>query len=286
VAARGAHLFPVRQATIINYWADVSTAAHGIYAAENPMEGAMFTYHLGQAAQSVKFTVTNATGRVIRELTGPTTAGTAHRINWDLRYPPTAGGPGGGGGGGEEGIPPGMQGGRTSGRQALPIPAHNIGPRGFYVSPGTYTVTMDVDGTKSRQTFTVRGDPTSTITVAEHQAREAFLLEAQEVQAKLTEGIAQFRAKLGGASAADSARYAPLVQKLGMAPAAAGRGPGGGGGFGRPRGPVAALAALPGAWNGSGARHGGLQAPTGTHRKVLSDAKAALAELQRALAAR
>ena len=287
VAAKGTHLFPVRQATIINYWADVSTAAHGIYAAENPMEGAMFTYHLGQAAQSVKFTVTNAAGRVIRELTGPTTTGTAHRINWDLRYPATAGGQGGGGGGGEEGVPPGMQGGRTAGRQALPVPVHNIGPRGFYVSPGTYTVTMDVDGAKSRQVFTVRDDPASMVTLAEHQAREAFLLEAQEVQAKLTDGIAKFRAKLGSASAADSTRYAPLVQRLGIAPVAGGRGPGGGGGgFGRPRGPVAALAALPGAWNGNGARHGGLQAPTGTHRKVLSDAKATLAELQRALAAR
>jgi photosystem II stability/assembly factor-like uncharacterized protein len=289
IAAKGTHLFPVPQATIINYWADVSTAAHGIYAAENPVEGAKFTYHLGQAAQSVKFTVTNAAGRVIRELAGPTAAGTAHRINWDLRYPPAVAagagaGVGGGGGGGEEGIPPGMQGGRTAGRQALPIPAHNIGPRGFYVSPGTYTVTMDVDGAKSRQTFTVRGDPASMVTLAEHQAREAFLLDAQDVQAKLTDAIAKFRTTLGGASAADSARYAPLVQKLGIAPAAAARP--GGGGFGRPRGPVAALAALPGAWNGSGARHGGLQAPTGTQRRVLADAKAILAELQRALAAR
>ncbi len=280
VASKGAQLFPVRPATIINYWADVSTAAHGIYAAANPMEGAMFSYHLAQPAQAVKFTVTNAAGRVIRELSGPGAAGTVHRINWDLRYPPAAGGGGpGGGGGGEEGVPPGMQGGRSTTRQALPIPAHNIGPRGFYVSPGTYTVTMDVDGTTSRQVFTVRDAPGSMVTLADHKAREAFLLEAADLQGKLTAAIAQFRTTLGNASAADSARYAPLIQKLGLTPPAGGRG----GGFGRPRGPVAALAALPGAWNGNGARHGGLQAPTGTQRKVLADARALLLEVQRAV---
>ena len=92
VAAKPAHLFSVRRATLINYWADVSTAAHGIYAAENPLEGAVFSYHLGRTAQAVKFTVTNASKRVIRELTGPLAAGIVHRVNWDLRYPPAAGG--------------------------------------------------------------------------------------------------------------------------------------------------------------------------------------------------
>ncbi len=279
VASRASHLFGVRQATLINYWADVSTAAHGIYAAGNPMEGAMFSYHLSRPAQAVKFTVTNATGRVIRELTGPTAANVVHRINWDLRHPAVAAPAGaGGGGGGEEGVPPGMQGGRST-RVALPVPAHNIGPRGFYVSPGTYTVTMDVDGEKTRRPFDVRGDPAAMVTVAEHRAREVFLLEAQDVLGKLTDAATQLRTRLGSARGADSARIVALGQKHGLLPAA-----GGGQRFGRPRGPVAALAALPGAWNGNGARHGGLQAPTGTHRAVLADAKAALAELQRELA--
>ena len=52
VAAKPAHLFSVRRATIVNYWADVSTAAHGIYAAENPAEGAVFSYHLVAARRS------------------------------------------------------------------------------------------------------------------------------------------------------------------------------------------------------------------------------------------
>lgn len=303
VAAKGSHLFSVRQATIVNYWADVSTAAQGIYAAENPVEGAVFSYHLGRAAQSVKFTVTNDRGRVIREFTGPTAAGALHRVNWDLRYPPAAGGgfAGFARGGEEAGMEPpaGAAGGaggsgRAAGRVALPVPAHNIGPRGFYVSPGKFTVTMDVDGEKSTRTFDVRADPMLSATLADHKAREAFLLEAQEVQAKLVTATAAFRTRLAAAaSAADTARLAPLAERLGIPVAAvrgatggpgAGGGPGGGGGFGRPRGPVAALAALPNAWNGNGARHGGLPAPSGTQRAVLEEAKAVLRDIERELA--
>lgn len=285
VAAKPAHLFGVRQATIVNYWADHSTAAQGIFAAENPAEGAVFSYHLARAAQSVKFTVTNSSGRVIRELGGPMTAGTLHRINWDLRYPPASGGGFGGFRGGEEGMAPpgapeGGAGGRAQGRVALPIPAHNIGARGFYVSPGTYTVTMDADGEKSARTFVVRADPMYKETLADHKAREAFLIEAQDVLAKITEATTALRAKLNGATGADSSRMNALAVRLGIAVAPGARP----GGFGRPRGPAAALAALPGAWNGNGARHGGLPAPSGTQLATLAEAKAILRDVERELA--
>ncbi len=296
VATEPVHLFTVRRATIINYWADVSTAAHGIYAAENPVEGAVFSYHLARAAQRVKFTVTNAAGRVVRELTGPLTDGLLHRVNWDLRYAAVAA-PAGfrPAGGGEEGpVPEAAAGGgaRGTARVALPIPAHNIGPRGFYVSPGTFTVTIDVDGEKRSRTFDVRADPTLMATVADHRARESFLLEAQEVQPKLLAATTAFRDKLAKATAADSARMIPLGQRYGLVPVAArGAGPGatggapGGGRGGRGGGgPAALLAALSGAWNGSGARHGGLQAPSGTQRAVLAQAKAALTALEQELA--
>ncbi|MBC7893998.1 MAG: hypothetical protein H7066_01210, partial [Cytophagaceae bacterium] len=215
VAADRAHLFGVRRATIVNYWADVSTMAHGIYAAENPAEGATFSYHLATPAQAVRFTVTNTAGRVVRELNGPMTAGTLHRINWDLRYAPATLA-GSARAGGEEGpSPETMGGGRNPARVALPIPAHNIGPRGFYVSPGVYTVTMDVDGTRRTRTFEVRGDPTMMETVADHRAREAFLLEVQDVQAKLAAATGALRTKLAGATGADSTRLDALAQRLG-----------------------------------------------------------------------
>lgn len=301
IAAKKSHLFNVARATIISYWADVSTAAHNMFAAENPAEGAVFTYHLSSAAQSVKFTVTNATSRKIRELTGPTTAGTLHRVNWDLRYPPAAGGGGFGGGGGEEaGGPPaaadpaggaaagggrGGRGGRAGGAggaarlPALPIPVHNIGPRGFYVSPGTYTVTMEVDGEKQTRTFEVRADPEMMETLADHKARESFLIDVQETQAKLEAATTAFRAKVTAATGAEATRLGALATKLGLA-GGGGRGRGGRGGGG----PAAALGGMAGAWNGSGARHGGLAAPTGTQRAQLAAAKVVLLELENEVA--
>ena len=189
VASTPATLFPVRRATLTLYRADVSTAAHAIYAAENPAEGATFTYHLAQPVDTVRFTVTNAAGRVVRSFTGPTARGVLHRVSWDLRWPPVAGGFGFGGG--EEGGPPAGAGGMTRGggatrRPALPVPVHDIGARGFHVAPGTYTVTMEAGAVKVTQRFEVRGDPTSDVSVAEHRAREAFLLEVLDVQAQLT----------------------------------------------------------------------------------------------------
>ena len=53
------------------YWEDVSNMAHYFFTAENPAEGATFTYHLGQPAQKVKLDRHRApTGRVIREVDG------------------------------------------------------------------------------------------------------------------------------------------------------------------------------------------------------------------------
>jgi photosystem II stability/assembly factor-like uncharacterized protein len=93
------------------------------YTAENPPFGATFTYYLKEAVQTKKarrqeaeraaarsgaaislpsraelsaeeeeeapaliFTITDSSGKVVRRLTGPVTAG-IQRVNWDLRYP-------------------------------------------------------------------------------------------------------------------------------------------------------------------------------------------------------
>jgi hypothetical protein len=142
---------------------------------------------------------------------------------------------------------------------------------------------MDVDGEKQTRTFEVRADPTMMETLADHKAREAFLVEAQEVQAKLTTSTAAFRTKLAAATGADQARMNALATKLGLVGGAAG-GRGGRGGRGGGGGPAAALGGLAGAWNGSGARHGGLQPPTAQQLAVLAKAKAALVEIDKELA--
>ena len=284
-----ATLFPVRQATLTLYRADVSTAAHAFFAAENPAEGATFTYFLPNAVDTVRFTVTNAAGKTVRTFTASTKNGVVQRTNWDLRWPAPTGGFGGfGGGGGEEAggppAPPAGAGGMTRAaggagrRPALPIPAHDIGARGFHVAPGTFTVTMVAGRDTAKQTFTVRGDPASDVTLLEHKAREAFLVEATEVSAKLTAATTAFRTKLQNATGAEQQKLQAVAQQLGLTPAAGGRGGRGGRG-----GPGAALQGVISGYYGSGVRQATMKAPPGTHRQQLANAKKALATLEAAL---
>jgi len=292
ISSKRAHLFPVPTATLMLYWEDVSNMDHYFFTAENPAEGATFTYSLAQPAQKVKLVVTGPSGRTIREVTGPGEAGVIHRVNWDLRFavPP---GVGRGGGGGEEGgggnFGPGTE---KPGTVALPVPSHDIGPRGPHVAPGAFKVALDVDGvvTESR-TFEVRGDPASTITLTQHKAREAFEIEVMDLLAKIETLATDIGKRRTAATGDQAARLRAIEQRL----------IGGGGGRGRgaastEEAPAAAPAAPAGrgaqpvrqrlgglitAFVGSGARTGTLAPPTATMRAVLAQAKADLAAIER-----
>ena len=137
-----------------------------------------------EAKPTMLLTVTDAEGRVVRRLTGPTSAG-LKRVTWDLRYPSSgpirsATGDEGGGGGG----------GGFFGRG---------GGSGPYVVPGTYTVSLAkvVDGT-----ITPLGDP---------QTFEVYPLDGRatarspEVLAFQRRAAALQRALLGADAAADEA---------------------------------------------------------------------------------
>src|SRR5690606_20502292 len=68
IASRAAHLFPVRRATTFHYWKDTSYRGQAEYAGENPPDGAILTYWIGQPAASATITVSDAQGAVIRTL--------------------------------------------------------------------------------------------------------------------------------------------------------------------------------------------------------------------------
>jgi uncharacterized membrane protein YgcG len=288
IAASRAHLFNIPRATLMLYWEDVSNMAQDFFASENPLEGATFTYSLGQPAKAVKLIVTNPAGRVMRELTGPTREGVIHRVNWDLRFPPPAGGGRGGGGGGAGGGEEagGGGGGRAGGGVALPIPPHDIGGRSAHVAPGTFKVTLEVDGVATEsKTFEVRADPQSSIPLAQHKAREAFVIEVTDLMKKCDDMAATLRTKLASATGDEATRLQALQQRLVGGAAGGARGGRGGGGGGR--GGAAAqpvrqrLAALPGAWVGSGAQTGSLNGPTVTMIDALNAAKADLAAIEK-----
>jgi photosystem II stability/assembly factor-like uncharacterized protein len=183
-----------------------SFQGESFYTAENPPFGATFTYYLKDALKTKKqkrqeaekdaskkglvlsmpnrsdlsaedeeespaiiFTVTDASGRVVRRLTGPITAG-VQRVSWDLRYPAAS-------------LPP------------PPNPEtedpFNEGPAGPLVMPGTYKVSVArrVDGV-----ITPLGQPQEFQVVVEGQenmpaADRAALVEFQQKVARLQRAV-------------------------------------------------------------------------------------------------
>jgi len=159
-----AMLFPVKDALMYIQSQPIggrgkSFQGESYFTADNPPFGATFTYYLKDALKTKKerrqeaekkapvismpsraelsaedeeeapaiiLTVTDSSGRVVRRLTGPITAG-IQRVSWDLRYPPPS-------------LPP------------PPNPEtedpFNEGPAGPLVMPGTYKVSIArrVDG--------------------------------------------------------------------------------------------------------------------------------------------
>jgi len=282
IAARRAHLFAVPRATLMLYWEDISNMAHYFYAAENPAEGAAFTYHLASPAQRVRLLVTNAAGKTVREITGPATPGLLHRVQWDLRFPLPAGAArlGGGGGGEEGGGGPGAQ---RAGVVQLPVPAHDIAPRGPLVAPGTFKVTLEVDGAAvESRPFEVRADPASNLPLAAHKAREAFVVEVMQRMADVDSLVARIGVRRAASSGAEAQRLQALEQRLAGGARGAG-GPAGGFGRGGPQAVRQRLGTLLGVYLSSGARTGTVSPPTGAMRATLAGAKAEMADVERAL---
>ncbi|MGH7567766.1 MAG: VPS10 domain-containing protein [Gemmatimonadales bacterium] len=248
------HLFSIRPAMIFNYWKAGSYRGQGDYAGENPAEGVLIDYHLARPADSVRVTITNAAGRVVRRFSGPGAPGQVHRVTWDLRHesPPTFapdfGEGGGGGGGGGAGGGPGVTG--PSAQPALP---HPVTARGPFVSPGTYTARLEAVGgdAGAMRPFEVRGDTLLPLTDAQWREREEFLVALLEDQRR-------------AADAAQRARSLPDSLRALRARVNAVRG---------------GLNGLAGEFNGAGVRQGSLYPPTTTHRQRYRALAAALAEV-------
>src|SRR4029079_18749644 len=136
-----------------------------------------------------------------------------HRVNWDLRFAvPPGMSERGGGEGGEEGgggrVGPGNE---KPGEIALPVPSHDIGPRGPHVAPGTFKVTLQVDGTAvESKAFELRADPQSTISLANDQAREAFESDVMDLQHKVETMRADLQKRREAASGDEAARLQAL----------------------------------------------------------------------------
>ena len=144
VTAADAYLFEVRKATA---WATDITKANGLNAdkhfrGQNPQGGTAISYYLKAAATGdVKITISDATGRVVREMDGTKDAG-LNRVQWNLGPTPVLGGRGAAVAGG--------RGGR--GGRGVPFVTPNA------VDPGTYVVKLAVGGKELMTTVEVEAD--------------------------------------------------------------------------------------------------------------------------------
>jgi hypothetical protein len=233
IASEAAHLYSIHPAHIWQYWEDYSYRGQDFFTGENPPDGALIDYSLGKDVPAVTITIANAAGRIVRTLGGPRDAGVVHRVLWNLRHepPPSAGAFAQAGG--EEGGS-----GTTT---ALPVPPRPTEPEGPWVSPGTYTVTLQAGDAKVTRTLEVSGDPGKpAITLAQYKEREAFLLDVLDLQRKAHQVASQ-------------PNPAPELRRV-----------------------IQRVNSLAADFNGSGSRPGTLYGPTVAQRQLLEELRKAL----------
>jgi len=145
-AAADVTLFPPRPAVA---WRNditqsITVGGNKYFRGENPAPGTAISYYLkGAPAGDVKITISDVTGRVVRELAGTKEAG-LNRVQWNLRGNPIAGGAGGRGAGG------GQAAGGATGRGGF-----GGGPA---IEPGTYLLKLSVGGKDYTQKIVVEAD--------------------------------------------------------------------------------------------------------------------------------
>jgi len=183
-------VFESEPVTITNVANDQMKGFEGdrLFLGQNPVAGATLAYRLKADAKDIKFVIKDASGTVVRELTGtPSTplgaSDTGDRnkaglniLKWDLRVqplrplPPAPGAPaptaGAGGGGGFGG-------------------GGNNGP---YVLPGTYKATLNVNGREVQSIdVSVKGDPQIQITDADRKIWHDTAKDLHDLQGKANE---------------------------------------------------------------------------------------------------
>jgi photosystem II stability/assembly factor-like uncharacterized protein len=152
----------------------------------DPRYGAGIDYWLaGDDVESVRVTIEDADGTIVRELRGPTRSG-LNRVQWDLRHeapelprfytkPP-----------GRDWVPLEQGGDRVVYVWDIDLIR---GHRGPLAVPGTYTVRVTIDGDEHATSLEVLKDPTSTGSLADIEEQVAFSLQMRDRITELTGAI-------------------------------------------------------------------------------------------------
>lgn len=185
VQAENAVLFDIRPATNWTSWNRDGNLGMRIWAGENPPNGAMISYWLkAQPAGEVNIEIADGKGEVIRRYRRVRDEAGVQRMTWDLRMTPLAGG----GGFGRGGAAAAQRAPADTSLAALRAQRRAAderasegggddeesffrGPTGTAVVPGTYQVTLIVEGKRYTKPVTVRNDPRIEMTQAQVAAQ-------------------------------------------------------------------------------------------------------------------
>ena len=189
VQSTDATLFDIRPAIRWSQWNRDGNLGQKKWTGENPPQGALITYYLkSQPPGEVNITISDKDGRPVRRMRRVADDAGINRVVWDLRYDTPAGGGGGRGGRGGGGAPAaGAPGAETDtslaafrARRAAAAalaeeqPQGEEGPGGgrgggggLEVMPGTYTVSLSVNGKQLTKPVQVELDPRSDMTPAQ-----------------------------------------------------------------------------------------------------------------------
>ena len=200
VMASAAHLFTVEPATQIRRAGRAAHTGDVFYRGENPPNGAILDYWLGEEAApgAVAVVIEDGLGGRVATVEGTGRRG-MNRVVWDLRHglgevaaPGGGGGPGGPGGGG----------------------------RGPLVVPGNYTARLQLEGAEAvagarlAQPFEVHDDPRLNVTPATRATWTATLLQLADLRARAQREMARAVEALGAVAADDTGPRATKLRDL------------------------------------------------------------------------
>ncbi len=175
--ATDAYVFDIRPATRWVLWNADGNLGQKQWVGENPPYGASISYYLKAAARdTVRITVSDAAGKVIRTLRSASGSAGVNRAVWDLRY---------------DGSPPPRVAGTNPDAETADLGERFGfgGAGGPTVVPGEYVVTVRLNGQDFKKTVRVDLDPRAQATTADLVAQRDKALELRDLNTKVTSVI-------------------------------------------------------------------------------------------------
>ena len=187
--AAAATLFDIRPAIRWNEWSRDGNLGQRKWTGENPAPGALITYQLkSQPAGEVNVAITDAEGRMVRRLRRVSDDAGMNRVAWDLRAEPPPVVPSTPPASGAAPADTSLAAVRARRLRAADVESSDNEYEARYspnvgapVLPGTYTVTLTVDGARYARTVRVEQDPRSDMTAEQRVAQRTEAMRMTEL---------------------------------------------------------------------------------------------------------